>query len=440
VISNYLPFIFRSWYFICNDSIILYRVRISIIENAIMPVYDYKALDKKGKTLKGIIDADSEGIARNKLRSQGKYPISIVESRQKLDKGSISNITLFSSIKTVEVSVMIRQLATLLGAGVPLLQALDSLLTQTENARLTKVIAQVKGEVNEGSSLTDALSQHPKLFSSIFTNMVRAGEASGSLDIVLDRLADFGEKQEALKGKLRAALVYPIFMAVIGGAILFVLLTYIVPNITQVFTEMDRVLPLPTLFLIKLSDFLIEFWWLVLIFILLVIFGIRSFIAQTFGRRVYDYIKLKVWVVGPVIRKIILARFASTLASLLESGVGLMDSMKIVNNLVDNVHVSKVVEEAMEHIRKGQSMTVSLKESEWFPPMFVQMIAVGEQSGSLEKMLIKVSKAYEREVETAIVAMTSLIEPIMIAVMGMAVGFVVLSILLPIFEMNQMIG
>jgi len=405
-----------------------------------MPVFEYKALDKKGKNVKGIIDADSEVLARTKLRSQEIYPVSIAEGRDKKRKGGGKTLQLFSNIKAVEVSVMIRQLSTLLGAGIPLLQSLDSLLLQTDNASLKRVIAEIKEEVNEGSSLTDALGQHPNLFSSIFTNMVRAGEATGSLDIVLDRLADFGEKQDALKAKLRAALVYPVFMAVIGSAILFVLITYIVPNITQVFTEMDRVLPLPTLFLITLSDILKNYWWLLLILLISFLTGVRYFSKQPVGRKVFDYLKLKIWIIGPVTQKVILARFASTLAGLLESGVGLMDSMKIVKNLVDNVHISHIVEESMEQIRKGQSMTVSLKESEWFPPMFVQMIGVGEQSGSLEKMLNKVANAYEREVETAIVAMTSLIEPIMIAVMGLAVGFVVLSILLPIFEMNQMIG
>lgn len=405
-----------------------------------MPVYDFKALDPKGKKIKGIIDADSEGHARTKIRSQGKYPVEITLSREQQAGEKGRSVSIFSKVKSEEIGVMTRQLATLLGAGIPLVQALDSLMVQTANNALKKVIGDVKTAVNEGSSLTDALRSHPKLFSSVFINMVRAGEASGSLDIVLERLADFGEKQEALKSKLRAALVYPLFMAVIGTAILFVLITYIVPNITQVFTEMDRVLPVPTLLLISLSDLLKTNWWLLLILIVVIVAGIRYFVSQPYGKSLWDYMKLKMWIIGPVVQKIILARFASTLGSLLDSGVGLMDSMKIVQTLVDNVHVAEVIENAIEQINKGQSMTSSLSESEWFPPMFVQMIGVGEQSGNLESMLNKVAKAYEREVETAIVAMTSLIEPIMIAVMGVAVGFVVLSILLPIFEMNQMLG
>ena len=404
-----------------------------------MPVFEYRALDAKGKNIKGIVDADSEALARTKLRSQGRYPVAIAVSRSKQGKTGGQGIGLFERVKSVETSIMTRQLATLLGAGIPLVQCLDSLVAQTRNAVLKKVIAQIKGSINEGNTLTNAFSEHPKLFSSIFINMVRAGEASGALDIVLERLADFGEKQEVLKGRLRAALIYPIFMAVIGSAILFILITYIVPNITQVFNEMDQVLPLPTLFLIGMSDFLKAYWWAFFIFLALVFVGIRAFIHRPAGRSFWDLFKLKIFITGPVMQKVILARFASTLGSLLASGVGLMTSMQIVRTLVNNVHVARVIDKAMEQIQKGQSMTDALSESDWFPPMFVQMIAVGEQSGNLEVMLDKVAKAYEREVETAIMGMTSLIEPLMIAVMGMAVGFIVLSILLPIFEMNQMI-
>jgi len=406
-----------------------------------MPVYEYRALDKKGKKTKGIIDAESEVQARLKLRSGGQFPVSISESRARsVSDRRGSQIRLFSRVKPEDVSVMTRQLATLMGAGIPLVQALASLVDQTGNATLKKIIAEIKEQVNEGSSLTNALEEHPKLFSSIYINMVRAGEASGSLDVVLDRLADFSEKQEALRGQLRAALVYPVFMAFIGTGILFVLITYIVPNITQVFNEMDKVLPLPTLFLIGLSDFLKNYWWLACIVLCLIVFGVKRFVETPYGHRLLDFIKLKAPVLGPVSQKIIFSRFASTLASLLGSGVELITAMTIMRAIVNNVHIAEVIDEAMLQIRKGKNMSDSLASSSWFPPMFVQMIAIGEQSGELEGMLGKVAKAYEREVETAVMGMTSLIEPIMIVAMGAAVGFVVLSILLPIFEMNQMVG
>ncbi len=405
-----------------------------------MPVYEYKALDRRGKSCKGLIDADSESKARSKLRSSGIYPVSMRESLSKSNKKSgVLGGSLFERIKSDEIHVITRQLATLIGAGIPLINALASLIEQSANPPLKRILAQIRDSVNEGSSLTNALSQHPKLFSNIYINMVRSGEASGSLDIVLERLADFGENQKALQAKLKAALVYPIFMAVIGTGILAFLISYIVPNITRVFIDMERVLPLPTRMLIFASDAMRNYWWLGLLLIIGLTILVRLFLAREYGRRVWDRIKLSFPITGSVNRKIILARFASTLGSLLNSGVPLITSLQIVSSLVNNRLIAEVIEEAIEKITKGKSMSSALESSVWFPPLFLQMIGVGEQSGQLEAMLDKVSQAYEREVESAIMGMTALIEPIMISAMGAAVGFVVLSILLPIFEMNQMI-
>lgn len=408
-----------------------------------MPIYEYKAFDQKGKSRKGIIEADNETSARNKLRAAGKYPVELKENfSQSARKGKnpLTSSIVFERIKSVEMHIFTRQLATLLGAGIPLVSALSSLLEQTANPALKKVLAQIKDAVNEGNTLTNSLAKHPKLFSNIYINMVRAGEASGSLDIVLEKLADFGEKQRALQGRLKAALVYPVFMAVIGSAILFILITYIVPNITKVFADMERTLPLPTRLLIQLSNFLRGYWWLVLLLMGAAFFSLRLFIRSAKGRQIWDLCKLKMPIIGSVTQKIILARFGSTMASLLGSSVPLVTSMQIVQSIVNNSLIAEVIEDAIERIRKGKSMASALGSSPWFPPIFVQMISVGEQSGNLEPMLLKVSDAYEREVDMAIMGMTSLIEPIMIAAMGAAVGFVVLSILLPIFEMNQMVG
>lgn len=407
-----------------------------------MPIFEYKVLDSAGKQRKGLMDAESAAQARGKLRSAGHYPVSIRlskgRSRTFAKKGS--DIGFFERIHEEEIHLITRQLATLLGAGIPLVQALSSLMEQTANPALKRVIAQIRGKVNEGETLTRALSDYPRLFSNVYVNMVRAAEASGSLDLVLERLADIGEKQQLLKGRLRAALVYPVFMAIIGTAILFILISYVVPNITQVFVEMGKVLPWPTRLLIDFSGFVQRFWWLLCLLLAGGVFGLRYLVSLQVGRNVWDLLKLKMPMTGPVVRKILLARFASTLGSLLNSSVGLLPSMQIVRNLIDNVQVARVVDEAMEDVERGKSMTTALARSPWFPPMFVQMISIGEQSGSLEKMLEKVSSAYDREVETAILGMTALIEPIMIVCMGGAVGFIVLSILLPIFEMNQMVG
>lgn len=407
-----------------------------------MPIYNYTAFDQKGKSRKGIIEAENEASARNKLRATGKYPIDLKENLSqstKTGKTGLGSPLVFERVKSMEIHIFTRQLATLLGAGIPLVSALSSLLEQTANPALKKVLAQIKDAVNEGNTLTNSLAKHPKLFSNIYINMVRAGEASGSLDIVLEKLADFGEKQRTLQGRIKAALIYPVFMAVIGSAILFILITYIVPNITKVFADMERTLPLPTRLLISLSNFLRGYWWLLLLFLIAAFYSLRLFIQSARGRQIWDLLKLRMPIIGAVNQKIILARFGSTMASLLGSSVPLVTSMQIVQSIVNNSLIAEVIEEAIEHIRKGKSMASALGSSPWFPPIFVQMISVGEQSGNLEPMLTKVSDAYEREVDMAIMGMTSLIEPIMIAGMGAAVGFVVLSILLPIFEMNQMV-
>jgi type II secretion system protein F len=407
-----------------------------------MPVYEYKALDGRGRLRKGIVDAESETGARSRIRALGQYPVEIWESsarKRRSGKRIQSVLPFYERVPPREIADFTRQLATLLGAGIPLVQALSSLVVQTRNTNLKKIVAEIKESVNEGSSLTNTMVGYPKIFSNVYVNMVRAGEASGSLDIVLERLAEFAEKQEAIKAKLITAMIYPTVMAFIGTGILLFLVAYIVPSITKVFADMKHVLPLPTIFLLSFSKFMKNWWWLVVMLLTLGLVSIK-FINQTQrGRYIVDLYKLKMPILGPVLQKILMARLASTLASLLESGVGLITSLHIVKNILDNVHVNAVIDEAIEKIQQGKSMTHSLSVSLWFPTIFVQMVAVGEQSGDLGPMLKKVAEAYERDVEIAVNRMTALVEPLMILIMGACVAFVVLSILLPIFEMNQMI-
>lgn len=407
-----------------------------------MPVYEYTALDRTGKSVAGIIDADSNVAARQKLRAAGKYPVEVKESTLKAKSkspGTLSLASVFNRVKPDDIHGLTRQLATLLNAGIPLLGALDALMEQTTSPPLKKIIAQIKESVNEGNSLTVSLTKHPRLFSNIYINMVRAGEASGSLDVVLERLAEFGEHQQILKGRFQAALVYPIFMAIIGTGVLFFLLSFVVPNLTRIFTEMKQVLPLPTRLLIWFSGILQVYWWAIILLIVAIIFGIKQFIKTPRGRYIWDSLKLRFPVIGQINRKIALSRFGRTLGSLLQSGVPLITSLQIVRNIVNNVLIGDVIDDAMEDIQAGKSLHLALSRSLWFPPVFRQMVAVGEQSGDLEKMLQKIADAYEREVETRITGMTALIEPIMILFMAVVVGFIVISILLPIFEMNQMV-
>ncbi|MFO8089425.1 MAG: type II secretion system inner membrane protein GspF [Desulfatiglandaceae bacterium] len=407
-----------------------------------MPVYEYTALDRAGKTTKGIVDADSPQAARQKLRGSGIYPVEVKESgsSQKESPGrSISMSARFSRVSSAEVTAATRQLAILIGAGVNLVAALDALMAQSGNPAFKRVMAQVKESVNVGNSLAHALSQHPKLFSQIYVNMVRAGEASGSLEMVLARLADFSESQQALTSRFKAALAYPILMMLIGSLILFFLITFIVPNITRIFVEMQQTLPLPTVFLIGASSFLKSFWWLLLGAAAGILVAASRIVKSERGRRIWDEIRLRAPLMGGIQIRMAMARFGRTLGSLLRSGVPVLTALTIVRNIVNNNAIADAIDDAMENIGQGTSIAGPLSRSRWFPPMVVQMISVGEQSGELEGMLDKIADVYEREAENRLMAMTSILEPLMILVMGVVVGFIVISILLPIFEMNQMI-
>ncbi|MBW2035898.1 MAG: type II secretion system inner membrane protein GspF [Deltaproteobacteria bacterium] len=409
-----------------------------------MPVYEYTAIDPSGKNVNGIIDADSAVAARQKLRDSGIFPVGVKQTstvavRKGASSARVSVSNLLKRVKAGEISVMTRQLSILLSAGVPLVGALDGLLSQITNPLLKKIIAQIKESVNEGNSLAFALSRHPRIFSNVYINMVRAGEASGSLDLVLERLADLGEHQETLKGRFRAALAYPIFMFFIGSLVLFFLITFIVPNITQIFKEMHQVLPLPTVILIGVSNFLKSFWWILFLIMAAVVMALKQFKKTPKGCYMWDKMKLRIPVFGSMNNKIAVARFGRTLGSLLQSGVPLISALQIVRNIVNNVIIARMIDDAMEEIQAGKSLAGSLAQSPWVPSIVVQMISVGEQSGELEAMLNKVADTYERDVESHVMAMTSMLEPVMILFMGLIVGFIVVSILLPIFEMNQMI-
>jgi general secretion pathway protein F len=408
-----------------------------------MPVYEYSALNAKGKKLKGIIDADSLISARQKLRERSIFSTDLRETTAREREESHTKISLrrlFKKVGLREISIMTRQLATLLGAGLPLVPSLAAIVSQTVNPHLKKTMAEIKEEVNEGKSLAESISHYPGIFSSFYVSMVRAGEASGALNIVLDRLADFNEKQQALRGKVRAALTYPVFMFLIGSFVLFFMVTFIVPRITGIFEEMNQTLPGITVFLISVSGFLRSFWFVVLFLIAALFFGFRyAFTKTQRGQYMWDKIRLRMPLAGSLSHKIAVARFSRTLGTLLESGVPLLSALFIVKNIVNNRLISDVIENARREVEEGQSLSGSLSKSELFPPLTIQMISVGEQSGNIEQMLYKVSDSYENEVESNIMMITSLLEPVMILVMGLFVGFIVISILLPIFEMNQLI-
>jgi general secretion pathway protein F len=407
-----------------------------------MPVYEYTALNAKGKKAKGIIDADSTTAARQKLRGSSIFPIAIDEVHSATapkEARKISLGPLAGRIRPADVTMMTRQLSTLINAGFPLVQALDSLLPLARTSVLKKSLAKLKDSVVEGKSFAQALGLFPSTFTNLYRNMVKAGESSGTLEIVLERLADVLEKQQQLKNKITSALAYPILLALFGAAVLFFLMAHIVPSITSIFTDMGQALPTPTVVLIALSETLQSYAWLIpIIFVLL--FGAFALTKRTTnGRYLIDKLKLALPVMGPLLCKYAVARFSRTLGSLLENGVTLLAALDIVKNISGNVLFAEATDSAIQDVSKGQPLATSLGKFKFFPPLATQMIQVGEQSGALEEMLYKIADVYENEMEANIMRMTSLLEPIMIVVMGVVMGFIILSICLPIFEMNQLV-
>jgi general secretion pathway protein F len=408
-----------------------------------MPVYDYQALDAKGKTVSGIIDADGAQAARQKIRAMGSFPVSVKEltegdSAKETRKSPLQG--LFNRVTPAQVSLWTRQLATLTAAGFPLVTALTTLVSQTKTQGFTKLAARIKDSIVEGNSFASALALYPSVFSQIYINMVRAGETSGTLEIVLQRLADIMEKQQELKSRIQTAMAYPILMTIFGALVLFFLMTFVVPNITGIFEDMNQALPTPTRFLIAASDLFKGYWWLLVVFIVAALVALKAFRKTERGLASTDRIFLSMPIVGSLLKKIAVARFARTLASLLENGVTMLPAMEIVENVTGNVVISNLIESASAEVEKGQGLGVSLATDAVFPDLAVQMIQVGEQSGELETMLYKVADVYENEVQASIMSMMAMLEPVMILVMAVVVLFIVLSICLPIFEMNQLVG
>lgn len=406
-----------------------------------MPVYEYKALDTHGKTVSGIMDAESASVARQKMRSSGIYPVTVNEVERgaaRKEPTGFKNIRLFERIRPSEVSMMTRQLATLLEAGFPLVSAIETLIPQIASQSFKKVISKIKSSIVEGSNFADALSLYPGVFTPLYINMVHAGESSGTLEIVLDRLADITEKQQALNSRIRSKLAYPVFMSLFGILVLFFLMTVIVPSITTIFMDMDKVLPLPTRFLITTSDFFKSYWWTLVMIAGALLLVYKRLKKTVKGRYWIDKSLLNFPVIGELARKLAIARFARTLGSLLENGVPLLTALGIVKNIVGNVIIAETIDESADAVGKGQGLAASLGDNSPFPYLSIQMIQVGEQSGELETMLHKVANIYENEAEAAVMGMTALLEPVMIMFMGVVVGFIVLSIMLPILEINQL--
>lgn len=407
-----------------------------------MPVFAYRGLAANGRSVAGVIDADSARAARGKLRELGVYPTDLAEeaSRARAARPSLKSfVPVFRrKIPPTELALMTRQLGALLGAGVQLVEALGALAEQAPRQATRKMLSQVREAVREGSSLADALAVHPDIFSDLYVGMVRAGEAAGALEAVLERLAEYSERQAEFISKVRGALSYPIIMMCVGFGIMAFLVTYVVPQIATIFQQQHAALPAMTRALIALASFLTNYWWALLLGVAGLVGGVSAALATAAGRRFYDTWLLKIPYLGPTVVRVICARFARTLATLLASGVQLIPALQAVRRVVTNGLLADAIDQSREEIREGHGMGQTLARSGLFPPLLSEMIKVGERSGELERMLERVADNYEREVENSLRQMTTMLEPLMTIVMAGVILFMMLAVLLPIFQLNQL--
>jgi general secretion pathway protein F len=399
-----------------------------------MPIFDYKAISTAGKTQKGIIEAENSKAARTKLKKQGLMVTDITEKTAAKPNTS-GGIPFFGGrVNQTEVTMMTRQLASLVKANIPLVEALNALVDQTENEKLKVTLSQVRQDVNEGSSLAKAVGTHSKVFDTIFVNMIEAGESSGTLGQVLLRLADLKEAQMRLRSKVISGMTYPALMFSVAFFLMIGIFTFVIPKLTKIFQSMNKPIPALTRFLMGLSDAIVNYWFLFAGAFFLVSFLFRRTISSETGRPKWDAFKLKLPIIGPLVRMIAVTRFSSTMSTLLSTGVPILTSMSIARNLVDNIPIARAISNARENITEGQSIAEPLRRSGEFPPMMIHMISIGEKTGELPDMLRNVSETYEEQVNDKIDAMTTLLEPIMIVGMGGAVGFIVMSVFMPLME------
>ncbi|HOZ47597.1 MAG TPA: type II secretion system inner membrane protein GspF [Candidatus Hydrogenedentes bacterium] len=410
-----------------------------------MAKFAYKAMDRNGKQTIGIIEAESQALAINDIRSLGLFPTQVREARKSDErrarkaKGGADGFYI-GGVKQKQVVVMTRQMSTLIDAGLPLLRSLNVLIAQLKPCKMRDILREISEDVQAGSTFSDALAKHPKAFDRLYVNMVRAGEVGGLLEVVLQRLAVFMERRQALKRRVKSAMIYPIAVIVIASGIVTFLLIRVVPVFAEIFAEFDKGLPAPTQFLVDAGDFMVYRWWLLLVIVNSIIITVKLMSKSQQVKRVFDRIVLKLPLFGDLVVKVGVARFARTLGTLITSGVPILQALKITKDTISNEVIQNAVQKVHDSIKEGDTMAAPLDEAKVFPQMVVNMIDVGEETGSLDAMLMKVADIYDAEVEAAVDAMLALMEPAIIVVLGGIIGFIVVSLYLPIFTLGDAIS
>jgi len=411
-------------------------------------LYYYKALNSKGEELTDYIDAPNETAAKQKIKKNGLYVTFIKDQEIKQTGQNKFNIKEFldrmllviqkNSAKK-QVGLFSRQLSTLLKAGMPLMVAITDIIEQIDNKIFKNIIIDIKEKIEGGSSFSNTLTQHKELFSEMYINMIRVGENLGSLDEVIARLAEMEEKKVFLKNKIRAALWYPIFMFTFSSLIVVFLMVNIIPTISEIFVDQNRELPLPTKIVIGISNFLTNFWMLIPIILVILFYFYKRYSSTIEGRKKIDEILMKLPLVSRMYNKIIVYRFTLNLGVLLSNKVDLLKSFEIVKKIVNNVIVEDKIDKALKNIQEGASIAQSLKKYEFLPKLVIGMISAGEASDKVDEMLLNIGNVYEDEIDMVVTSLTGMIEPLIIIMMGLIIGVIVLSVMMPIMEMNLMV-
>ena len=405
-----------------------------------MAAFEYKALEKTGKQKKGVMEGDNARQVRQRLKEQGLIPVEVIETKSKQQKSASQGLSFKRGISVNDLSLITRQLATLVQAGMPLEECLKADAEQGEQAHIRSMMMGVRSKVIEGYPLAESFADYPHVFDELFCSMVAAGEKSGHLDTVLNRLADYAENRQKMRSKLQQAMIYPIMLTLIAIAVISFLLATVVPKIVDQFVQMGQGLPTVTEILLAASNFVVHWGLLVVIMVVLLIIGVKWLLTKPHLRLAWDKKILRLPVIGKVVRGLNTSRFARTLSICTSSAIPLLDGMKVAADVMSNQYFKQQVLEAADNVREGASLRISLEQTKLFPPMMLHMIASGEQSGELEQMLTRSADNQDRDFESLVNMALGIFEPLLIVFMAGIVLFIVVATLMPIIELNNLVG